>query len=146
MADIPVKIRCPGCGSYRHVQIRCTNGPHHGKLVCSECGHFIRWVSAPMTPERAASFRMPFGQYMGKSLSRIASKREGRRYLSSFIDQGQATGKMVTAIQLVLEQRSAKASHLPGAAGPPPDERKAEPALQNSANQTQKKKRRSWAS
>ncbi len=145
MTATKAKTRCPYCKSTKQILVRCEKGPHYAKLVCTQCGRILRWAPTPMTLERAASFRMPFGQYEGKSLKRIASKPKGRRDLCWLIDQGYATGNMLAAIRLILEQRSAKASHLPGDAGPPPDERKAEPALQNSGNQTQKKKRRGWA-
>jgi hypothetical protein len=50
--------------------------PHYGKLGCSTCAlagrkSFIRWVAAPMTPARAAAFRMPFGRYGGQILATI---------------------------------------------------------------------------
>jgi hypothetical protein len=36
------------------------------KLVCGDCGRWIKWVGAS-----ASEFRMPFGQYEGRSLAEI---------------------------------------------------------------------------
>ena|SRR5438128_3692 len=37
---------CP-CGSTRTVSGPTLSGPHYAKLVCEDCGRFLRWLPAP---------------------------------------------------------------------------------------------------
>lgn len=41
---------CPGCGSGNLVERKCTEGPHHAKLICGACTRFVRWIPRPPEP------------------------------------------------------------------------------------------------
>ena len=47
-------------------------GKHWGKLICSACGRWVSWARPPMTEERAAAFRMPWGKYRNSTLAELA--------------------------------------------------------------------------
>jgi hypothetical protein len=51
------------------------------KVVCGECGRFIRYAKLPWTLERAYAFTLHFGQYRGRTTRELARTREGWRYL-----------------------------------------------------------------
>ncbi len=72
---------CPKCGGESTEIKDNVPKPHHSKIVCSECNHFLGWGKTPWTFERAASFRMPFGEHEGKTLQEIDQAPRGHDYL-----------------------------------------------------------------
>jgi uncharacterized protein (DUF3820 family) len=63
---------CPHCGVVGQLHTVLTpDGPHHARTGCSGCGRFVRWEPAPMTPERARAFALPFGKYTGTTLGEM---------------------------------------------------------------------------
>ncbi|MEE8302539.1 MAG: hypothetical protein V3S24_08910, partial [Candidatus Tectomicrobia bacterium] len=42
-----IDIPCPVCGVLAQHRTEAGAGPHHGKLVCTSCDSFIRWLSKP---------------------------------------------------------------------------------------------------
>lgn len=43
-------LECPSCGS-QQLQIENAAPPHGQKIICCECGRFIRWIPSPATIE-----------------------------------------------------------------------------------------------
>ncbi len=82
---------CPRCGSPRIFTMRCTEGPHYAQTGCSDCAaagrrSHIRWEEAPMTPERAAAFVMPFGKHRGTALHAVPV--DYLQWLAARLDDG----------------------------------------------------------
>ncbi len=42
-----IDIPCPVCGVLAQHRTEAGAGPHHGKLVCTSCGSFIKWLKKP---------------------------------------------------------------------------------------------------
>lgn len=40
-------MTCTRCGSATLVEVPTPEGPHYAKLVCEECGGFIKWLPRP---------------------------------------------------------------------------------------------------
>jgi uncharacterized protein (DUF3820 family) len=94
---------CRHCGSLALFTVRCESpSPHYARTGCRACGRFLRWEPAPMTPERAAGFVMPFGKHQGKTLGELAETPSGRSYLEWLRIQDRIGGSMHKAIDAVL--------------------------------------------
>lgn len=75
-------VACPGCGAADYdAEPMPADHPHHAHAECRRCGR-TWWVPAPMTAERAAGFRMPFGRFKGRTFAEIGSTGDGRSYLA----------------------------------------------------------------
>jgi len=48
--------RCKQCGS-TNTQMGPGAGPHHARLVCSDCGRFLRWLPKPIELRELRSAR-----------------------------------------------------------------------------------------
>jgi uncharacterized protein (DUF3820 family) len=73
--SMSIPDRCPHCDSRNLITTRSdVPEPHHGKLVCGQCGKWLRWLAGPV-----ADFRMPFGRYRGSTLAEI--DHQDREYL-----------------------------------------------------------------
>lgn len=48
--------KCPKCNAELIILINNIPPPHEGKIVCSKCNHFIRWISLSQK-ERKTSIR-----------------------------------------------------------------------------------------
>jgi hypothetical protein len=59
--------------------------PHFARRVCLDCGKHLAWVRGPMTPGRAAAFRLGFGKHKGKTLLAIDAAGD-RAYLEWVAD------------------------------------------------------------
>src|SRR2546430_2563844 len=57
--------------SETRIQREGVPAPHYGRVLCTACGAQVGWEPAPMTPERAASFRLPMGKHRLKTLAAI---------------------------------------------------------------------------
>lgn len=43
---------CPSCGSYKVLEsLEPETSIHYGRVTCSECGRFIRWMPKPKVPD-----------------------------------------------------------------------------------------------
>src|SRR5262245_46059159 len=73
--DTPPDVRCPRCGGPLLTE-RMESGPHFARTRCRACG-FRRWERAPMTPERAAAFVLPFGRHRGRTLAEVGVADRG---------------------------------------------------------------------
>jgi hypothetical protein len=51
------------------------------KVVCADCGRFVRFVPLPWTLERARRFILPYGKYRGRSVGDLTASVIGRDYL-----------------------------------------------------------------
>jgi hypothetical protein len=71
---------CRGCGSSAVTVTRCTSGPHHASIRCTECGA-VTWAKAPWTLARARAFVLPWGKYRGWKLSDLIGTEDGLSYL-----------------------------------------------------------------
>jgi uncharacterized protein (DUF3820 family) len=72
--------RCPHCDSRNLISTTIdVPSPHHGKLVCGDCGKHLKWLAGPV-----ANFQMPFGKYRGSTLAEI--DRDDRAYLMWMAD------------------------------------------------------------
>ena len=91
---------CPRCDSTGVVTVRTEAGPHHGKLLCAGCRKFRGWAPAPMTPERANAFVLPFGRIRGERLDAVAAGADGRDYLRWLAGHGSVKGGLRRAIEL----------------------------------------------
>jgi len=48
--EVPVAvppIACPTCTHAGPHQVGPGAGPHHARLVCGQCGHYLRWLPRP---------------------------------------------------------------------------------------------------
>jgi hypothetical protein len=54
-ADVPAVVppKCRNCGSTDTAQGPGA-GPHHARLLCGNCGTFLRWLKKPATQSGAA--------------------------------------------------------------------------------------------
>jgi uncharacterized protein (DUF3820 family) len=93
--------RCSHCGSARLREIRLDSVPHFARLMCAECGRYVKFLPAPWTMERALAFQMPFGKYKGASMAELSRDSEGLSYLAWAARSIQ--GNPGTAARLVLE-------------------------------------------
>lgn len=58
---------CPECGA-SSLSVKPASPPHHEKLVCGECGHFLRWLPKPETVKKQAKLRATLEVLMSKPL------------------------------------------------------------------------------
>lgn len=75
---------CPHCGSTNLVTRLCATGPHHAWTECPDCTpgpRWLKWESAPLTPDSVRAFVMPLGEYKGQTLEQIARTGRGRERL-----------------------------------------------------------------
>ncbi len=72
------RTHCKLCDVALIVQ-RMPRPPHWGKWTCTQCG--MTYGFAPTPPEESHTYTMPFGKWKGLTLSEIATKPDGRRYL-----------------------------------------------------------------
>jgi Putative quorum-sensing-regulated virulence factor len=98
--------RCVHCGGSTKIDPDY-RGPHSGRYVCTSCGWFCGWARKPITIERAASWKMPFGQYRGCTLAEInacdrnylwwlvenVDRASIQRVVCYFLDQTEAAAK-----------------------------------------------------
>jgi uncharacterized protein (DUF3820 family) len=77
---------CLRCGG-ELIEVTLPTGPHHAELRCSVCARHIKFLPAPWTRHRAATFRMPFGTHAGKTLAELAQTKSGREYLAWMANQ-----------------------------------------------------------
>ena len=49
--------QCPGCGS-KNFRVEDAAPPHAGKLICSGCDRFIKWLPKPKTIERHQNLKL----------------------------------------------------------------------------------------
>jgi hypothetical protein len=42
-----LQIACPRCASQGSHQVGPGSGPHYQRLVCAQCGAFLRWLPKP---------------------------------------------------------------------------------------------------
>lgn len=57
--------QCPGCGSNRFQYVDAP-APHNQKLVCSDCGRFIKWLPKPKTIDRHRDLKIRLESLKGK--------------------------------------------------------------------------------
>jgi hypothetical protein len=91
---------CAHCGGSNVIEVECTTGPHHARLVCGDCRRHIRFLPAPWTIERARRFVLPYGKHRGRSIGELAEGVAGRGYLQWLA--ANAGGNAATAAGVVL--------------------------------------------
>jgi uncharacterized protein (DUF3820 family) len=100
---------CKYCGSTDlHIVARDGPSPHYGRIVCRDCGKFQGWAKAPMTFDRAAKFRLPFGKYAFRSLAEIGQTLAGRSYLRWLAEEKGCQPNIKRAIEAFLQPEPAE--------------------------------------
>jgi transcription elongation factor Elf1 len=100
--NIPPPRVCPFCASPDPESAEVRAGPHRARVVCRSCGRQLKWEPAPMTPERARSYRLWFGKYRNMTLGEIAATRDGPRYLAWLRSEPGMKWSVVAAVNCLL--------------------------------------------
>jgi ribosomal protein S27AE len=93
---------CPSCGA--PTILSPGKGTHAGRMDCPKCGAW-RWTKAKWTRSRAHAFRLPYGEYQGRSVGElVAEGAEGRRYAGYVAREWHGNAAIACAIALGLRQ------------------------------------------
>jgi hypothetical protein len=94
---VTLEIPCHRCGSLgSHIEGPGV-GPHRAKLVCTDCGHFIRWLTSHPPEERAASRQ----RYQQQWLAQQPATPKQLAYLGALGHQGPAPENRLVASELL---------------------------------------------
>lgn len=63
---LPLTGQCPQCGS-ESLQVEPPTPPHGQKVVCNECGRFIRWLPSPANIERHRNLKERLKALQGRT-------------------------------------------------------------------------------
>lgn len=106
--------RCPYCGSVNLDTVPCRTGPHFARVRCLDCKRQLRWAPAPLSPEHARAFVMPFGKYKGMTLGAIVATPDGSRYLRWLLSEADLRPGLARKLRMALGGIAAEA---PGRSG-----------------------------
>ncbi len=91
------------CAHLRSTERPCSSGPHHAALICLDCGRHLRWISAPLIPERLNAYALPFGKFAGETLPTV-----DRQYLQWVAQTWDSHPKIQKVVRAFLEMEKAK--------------------------------------
>ena len=73
---------CPRCHASDLATVKAeTKAGERLKVVCAECGRFVRFAPLPWNPERAHVFVIPYGKHQGTTIGALARTMSGWKYL-----------------------------------------------------------------
>jgi hypothetical protein len=73
---------CPRCGGGDLATVKVqTRAGERLKVVCAECGRYVRYAKLPWSPERAHAFVAPYGRHKGQTVGELARTLAGWGYL-----------------------------------------------------------------
>jgi hypothetical protein len=73
---------CPKCHGADLATVKVpTKAGERIKVVCADCGRFVRHAPSPWTPARAHAFCLPYGRHKGRTIGELARTLSGRGYI-----------------------------------------------------------------
>ena len=97
-------LPCYRCGSIAHHRIEAGTGPHGSKLICRNCGGFIKWLSQRSPEERTAQA----AHYQRQHMATLPPTEKQLRALKNLVHKGsKPTNRLEAhdAIDVLLKQR-----------------------------------------